>query len=228
MFNVNQRLGEIVTKFPRAADIFKEYNVDFCCGGNRQLKIALEEQGIDEAEILERLNSAYEFSVNMKENTTDWTSLSTSDLIDHIVSTHHAYLYEELPAISELTAKILRAHGSRHAELSKVHRMFNSLKMELEEHLIKEEEVLFPMLKKCEKAPSDELVAEIRRTIQETEDEHTGAGDILKELRNITNNYEVPEDGCRTYKITFERIQELESDLFQHIHLENNILFERF
>jgi regulator of cell morphogenesis and NO signaling len=227
-FNANHRLGDIVTRFPKAADIFKAYQIDFCCGGDRELRMSLEEKGVNEAEILSKLNSSYEEAVAKRETTTDWTKLSSVELIDHVVNTHHAYLQTELPVLSDLTTKILRAHGSNHGELARVHKLFHSLKMELDQHLIKEEEILFPLIKEYEESPSEDLLQRIRKVMAETEDEHVGAGDILKELREITNQYEVPADGCRTYNVAFDRLQELESDLFQHIHLENNILFQRY
>ncbi len=93
--------------------------------------------------------------------------------------------------------------------------------------MIKEEEILFPMIKEYEGKPSKELINKIRTSIQETEDEHDTSGDVLKELRKITQEYKVPEDGCGSYSMTFEKLQELEADLFQHIHLENNILFKQ-
>jgi regulator of cell morphogenesis and NO signaling len=100
--------------------------------------------------------------------------------------------------------------------------------MELEQHLIKEEEILFPLIRKYEAEGTEELKKKIGEVIRETEEEHEAAGDILKELRSITEDYIVPTDGCATYSKTYKLLQELESDLFQHIHLENNILFRRF
>jgi len=93
--------------------------------------------------------------------------------------------------------------------------------------LLKEEQILFPLIKEYDKNPSVNQLQKINEVINETEEEHEGAGDILKELRKITNDFKVPNDGCNTYVITYKIIEELESDLFQHIHLENNILFKR-
>jgi len=154
--------------------------------------------------------------------------MKSSELIDYIVITHHGFLKRTLPEVSELTAKILRVHGPNHSELFKVHKLFNNLKTELEQHLIKEEEILFPLLKEYEGSTSAELPERISKVMKELEEEHEGAGGVLKELRKITQDYKVPEDGCSTFGLTYNKIQELESDLFQHIHLENNILFKRF
>jgi regulator of cell morphogenesis and NO signaling len=227
-FNATQKIGEIVTRFPKAADIFKEYRIDFCCGGDRILKDVLKEEKIDEVLVLDRINALYEELKDVSNSDQDWTQESSSLLIDHVVNTHHAYLHVELPRISELTTKILRVHGAHHPELGTVHRLFHNLKMELEQHLIKEEEVEFPLIKEYEANPSTEAQQKISKVIRELETEHEGAGDILKELRKITKDFEIPEDASNSYRITYGKLEELENDLFQHVHLENNILFPRF
>jgi regulator of cell morphogenesis and NO signaling len=228
-FSGSQTLGSIVSVMPKASDIFKEYRIDFCCGGNRPLQEAIKEKGMDENEILGKLEKAYEEMQKFSNEQVDFKMMTPSKLIDYIVDTHHSYLGTELPAISEYVNTILKVHGKNHGEvLFKVHKLFHSLKADLEQHLIKEEQILFPMIKEYYKNPSTEMVGRIAAVIKEIEDEHEGAGGILKELREITGNYTTPEDGCRTYGITFQKLEELESDLFQHIHLENNILFKAF
>lgn len=228
-FSISQTIGAIVSSMPKAGDIFKEYRIDFCCGGNRPLYEAIREQGLNEKEIMERLEKAYEEVKNYNIDQLDFKMMSPGTLIDHIVNTHHSYLNTELPRISEYVNTILKVHGRNHGDvLFAVHKLFHRLKAELERHLVKEEQILFPMIKEYDKNPSVEMVDRIASVIKEIEDEHEGAGSILKELREITEDYTVPEDGCRTYGITYKKLSELESDLFQHIHLENNILFKAF
>lgn len=229
-FNREQKIGEIVTKFPKAADIFQEYRLDFCCGGDRPLSTAIQEDGQEqkEEEILAKVNKVYEeFLENKEEEQKDWTKAPLDELVDHIVNTHHAYLFENLPKIGDLAMKILRVHGENHPELSKVFKLFNTIKMELEEHLIKEETVQYPAIRQYLRTDSREDLEKALNIIEDLKDEHTGAGDILRELRKVTNDYEVPSDGCETYKLTYMKLQEMESDIFQHVHLENNILFPR-
>ncbi|NSB15434.1 iron-sulfur cluster repair di-iron protein [Clostridium beijerinckii] len=227
-FNSNQKIGEIVTKFPNAADIFKEYKIDFCCGGDRPLITAINEQGVNEAEILEKINASYEKLQNkLYTNNKNWVEAPFDELVDHIVNVHHGYLYENLPKISELTTKILRVHGGNHPELSKVHKLFHTVKMELEAHLIEEETIQYPAIKEYLRSNSEVDLDKAINIINQLQDEHTGAGDILKELRKVTNDYKAPSDGCNTYKLTYAKLEEMESDIFQHIHLENNILFPR-
>jgi regulator of cell morphogenesis and NO signaling len=228
-FTGTQSIGSIVSVMPKAGDIFKEYRIDFCCGGNRSLQEAIEEQGLNADEVLGRLEQAYAEMNKAGSGQIDFKSMTPGKLIDHIVNTHHSYLRTELPLISEYVNTILRVHGNNHGDvLFKVHKLFHSLKADLEQHLVKEEQILFPLIKDYNENPSVPMVDKIASVIRELEDEHEGAGDILKELREITGNYTVPEDGCRTYRITFQKLEELESDLFQHIHLENNILFKAF
>jgi regulator of cell morphogenesis and NO signaling len=226
-FHSSQKIGEIVTKFPKAADVFKEYRIDFCCGGDRPLLRAIKEQNLSEPEILEKINELYEQFKNVKTEDRDWVEAPLGELVDHIVNTHHAYLNVELPRISELATKILRVHGEGHPELSKVHKLFHTLKMELDSHLIKEETIQYPAIKEYEKSKTEAALNKAVSVNKELESEHTGAGDILKELRDITNDFTAPEDGCNTYKLTYAKLEELEADTFQHIHLENNILFPR-
>ncbi len=226
-FNGSQNIGDIVSILPKAGEIFKEYNIDFCCGGNRPLADAIREQHLDETAILGKLEKAYEDASKFNSLDIDFRKMTMSELTDYIVETHHNYLKKVLPELGELTTKILRVHGKNHGDvLSRVHRLFHNLKTELEQHLIKEEEILFPMVKDYDKHPTAGLIDSINRVMNETEAEHEAAGDILKELRRITDQYWVPEDGCATYRMTFKKLEELETDLFQHIHLENNILFK--
>lgn len=226
-FTGSDKIGEVVARFPGASNIFKEYSIDFCCGGNRSLSLALKQQNINEEEVLAKLNQAYDKVVDMFSSSRDWREASSAELIDHIVNTHHAYLNQELPLLSEFVTKILRVHGPAHEELAQLHRLFHNLKLELDQHLIKEETILFPLIREYEQNPSEEVRAKAAAQLDEIESEHTGAGDILREMRAITNDYQLPEGACRTYTLTFQKLVELESDLFQHIHLENNILFLR-
>jgi len=227
IFKSSDSIGVIAASFPKSMEIFKDYNIDFCCGGNRPLIEAITEQGLNETEVMNKLEDAYNKAVNIENKEIDFTKLSYSDLIDHIVNTHHAYLQVELPKIGELVNKILRVHGQGHSELAKVHKLFSNLRMELEQHLIKEEEIEFPTIKEYERSNSKELLEKIVAGMEELENEHEGAGDILKELRKITNGFVAPEDGCNTYRLTYNKLRELEEDTFTHIHLENNILFPR-
>jgi len=158
---------------------------------------------------------------------TDWRLASFDDLVDHIVNTHHDYLYNELPKIGDLTTKILRVHGRSHPELAKVHKLFHTLKLELEQHLIKEEQTLFPLIIDYEEDPSLDKLNELLKVVEELEAEDIATGDFLKELSAITKGYAIPGDVCSTFSLTYQKLKNLELDLFTHIQLENNVLFPR-
>jgi len=228
MFNKKNRIGEIATILPKATNIFMKYEIDFCCGGDRPLEEALVKQGIDENKIMNEINSAYEEFKNTMNDDIDWRKEKMSDLIDFVVNKHHGFLREELPVTAQYLNKILQVHYEHNGELlSKLNKLFNALKIELEEHLVKEEVLLFPLIKEYEKNPSKDTLEKAIKVMNETESEHDAAGDIIKEMRKITNGFKVPQNVCRTFEITYEKIEAIESDLFHHIHLENNILFER-
>ena len=227
-FNSGQNIGEIVVQFPKAAEVFKANKIDFCCGGNRPLAEALKEQGLDEKIVIDKINELYDYQqANKNDPDKDWREVETGELVEHILDTHHAYLWSELPKISEYVTKILRVHGDHHPELMQVHKLFHMVKMELEEHLVKEETIQYPaifnFLENGEKVDLEKAV----KVIRELEEEHTAAGNVLKELREVTSDYQVPADGCSSYDLTYLKLEEMESDIFQHIHLENNILFPR-
>jgi regulator of cell morphogenesis and NO signaling len=226
-FNSAQSLGEIVSIMPKAGEVFKQYKIDFCCGGNRPLIEAIKEQNLNENEILKKLDEAFIENEKIKNATKDFREMSPTELIKYIENKHHAYVKKALPELSELTTKIMRVHGINHDVLFRVHKLFSAMKADLEQHLYKEEELLFPLIEEYDLNPSGDHLVKIRKVIKELEDEHEAAGNILKELRKITEEYKVPEDGCSTYSMTFNKLEEFEADLFQHIHLENNILFKK-
>ncbi|KXS47146.1 MAG: regulator of cell morphoproteinis and NO signaling [Halanaerobium sp. T82-1] len=147
MFKLDDTVGNIVTEFPGAAEILKNHRIDFCCGGDRKLKDAAREDLTDKveaAEILAEINKNYSDKKDYYEEIDDPKNLSQSQLIEYIIDKHHAFLQQTLPQLSELTTKILRAHRKEHGQLLKeVHRLFSTLKMELEEHLIKKRKKYF-------------------------------------------------------------------------------------
>lgn len=225
-FAVDDKLGDIVVKFPQAAEIFKSHGIDFCCGGDQPLKEALEEHGVDGKGLLSQLNHTYDEARKQGVNIVDWSTVPLHDLIHHIVNTHHAYLRQTFPSLSELTVKILRVHGEHHGHvLSQVHRLFNQLRIDMEEHMIKEEEIVFPQVIAYESNPSSEKLQSVIFAIQELDREHDETGNIVKGLRRVTDNYSLPDDACQTFTHVYEKLKEVEADIFQHIHLENNVLF---
>lgn len=221
---LTDRVGDIVTGYPKTAEVFKEYRIDFCCGGNKSLLQVIQDQNIEEEDLLKSLAEA---AIAPKADSLNWSGLSSSELIDYIIRVHHGYLKTALPQLSEYVKKVTRVHGPHHPELLQVHQWFEALKSDMEQHMEKEEGEAFPAVIDFEKDPTDVKREQMFRILDTLEHEHEGSGDLLKQIREITEDYKLPEDACTTFQLTYLKLEELEADMFQHIHLENNILFNR-
>jgi regulator of cell morphogenesis and NO signaling len=153
-----------------------------------------------------------------------------TSLVDHIVTTHHAYLREEFPRLTKMTERVAQVHGERHSELPEVRDVFAALRNELEMHMQKEEQILFPMIKQLDSGGAGGAAGHcgtIANPINMMEQEHDSAGDALGTLRKLTGGFAVPVDACNTYRVMLDSLAKLEVDLHQHIHKENNILFPK-
>jgi len=221
-------VGQWVTDHPEMVLFFEELQVDYRCGENKTLSDACQAVGVDPELILDRLIQAILFTD--KENPpTDWSTVQLSDLCDHIESTHHVYLKNTLPSLWQLATKVREAHVDTHPELREVESIFRNLCDELIPHMMKEEQILFPAIRLQEKATQalSFPFGNMQNPIKMMEHEHEQAGKSLSKLRELTNTYHVPEDACTSYRAFLEGLNQLELDLHQHIHKENNILFPR-
>ncbi len=222
-------LGEVVTVYPAVVKKFNDMELDYFCGGNKSLELALKEKGVDVDKFVEDLNKEFKEFKFENSQYVDWREKSSEELISHIVETHHGETFRLLKEIDPLMVKVFRVHFSHDPELlMKVHSLFGKLKCELEEHLLKEENILFPLMIKYDKAKNEKEKKEIEEDIRIIVNEHEAAGDILKELAEVTDDYKVPEWGCISFKLLYDYLHDLEKDLFIHIHKENNILFPRY
>ena len=222
-------LGEVVTVYPAVVKKFNDMELDYCCGGSKSLELALKEKGIDVDKFVEDLNKEFKEFKFENSQYVDWREKSSEELINHIVETHHGETFRLLKEIDPLMVKVFRVHFSHGPELlMKVHSLFGKLKCELEEHLLKEENILFPLMIKYDQAKDEKEKKEIEEDIRIIVNEHEAAGDILKELAEVTDDYKVPEWGCISFKLLYDYLHDLEKDLFIHIHKENNILFPRY
>jgi regulator of cell morphogenesis and NO signaling len=218
----NTTIGGVVAELPKASEIFHNFGIDFCCGGHRKLQDVMNEQGLNEDAVYMELEKAQlERENNYKD--TSFAEMSPFVLTDYIEDTHHSYMRKVLPEISELLGTILRVHGKNHNELFEIYRLYGMLKTDLEQHLLKEETMLFPAF-----TEEEENRDEIGRLTLDIIKEHEAAGEILSELRRVTKDYSLPEDACGTYQRVYVMFEEMEKDLHQHIHLENNILLKEY
>jgi regulator of cell morphogenesis and NO signaling len=216
-------VAEIVTADVRCADVLERFGIDFCCGGRHPLADACRAVGADASEVVRALEAL----PAVEPDASAPACASIPELVDHIVSTHHAYLRESMPAISRHLAKITDVHGKRHPELHRVAACFGQMCTELGQHMMKEERVLFPYLNELAAARHGgrSPFGTVQNPIRMMEREHSDAGSSLRVLRELTRGYEMPPDGCTTYALTMRELQSFERDLHRHIHLENNILF---
>ena len=217
----NKTIAEIVSDDISTASVFKKYNLDFCCGGGTTVEKACEKANINtEAVVYDLLNNSSQNSVpNL--NFKDWNA---DFLVDYILNVHHTYVKENLSIINEFSSKVARVHGEHAPENIEIDDLFTALSNELISHLDKEENILFPAIKAKIADPNfvyDEAVIKI------LEDEHDHAGTIVKRIQLISNNFTTPDWACNTYKALYHLLDEFINDLYQHIHLENNILFPK-
>ncbi len=217
-------IGEIVAADFRAAEIFKNAGIDFCCGGKKSLDNACNEKAIDPSSLVKQLNELEQIPVSQTQNFNEW---ELGFISDYIVNTHHKYVLKTLPELVLYTKKIATVHGVHHPELIEVAELFGKINFELLHHLKNEEEVLFPAIKEVLKSNSPEAKAIIKSEISRMSGEHEFAGGAMDQINEITTSYAVPEDGCNTYKVTFKLLQQFENDLHVHVHLENNILYPK-
>ena len=223
-------LAQIVNSNHRAASVFEKYHLDFCCKGKRSLAEACNEQQLILSSVTEELREIFSKTGN---GDIDFDKVSLTQLCDYIVQTHHAYVKNEMPQIYAYLHKVALKHGERHPELNKIFQIFAAVKEEMEEHMKKEEMILFPRIKELEKLGHIENgrfqvnIGYLQSPINVMEHEHDHAGTQLNEIRVLTNDYTSPQDACTTYRLSFAALQAFEIDLHQHVHLENNILFPK-
>jgi len=226
---MTKSLAQIVNNNHRAAAVFEKYHLDFCCKGKRTLQNACVESNINIDELVSELETAFATAGNP---TTDFNSLSLGELSDYIVATHHTYVKSELPVIQGYLQKVTAKHSDRHPELFMIFELFSAIKEEMELHMKKEEEILFPRIKEIEKKIQEGAKLHINNTyllapISMMEQEHDHAGSLTAEIRKLTSDYTPPVDACTTYRLSYASLQAFEINLHQHVHLENNILFPK-
>ncbi len=217
-FNIESTVGQIAAEHPLATRTFGRHGIDFCCGGGRTIRKACEAKGLDTDSILEEIrNDLAGPDADLKR----WDEAPLDDLIDHILTAYHRPLDEELPRLEQMARKVHRVHGERHPEvLPELLSAYLGLKQELQQHMLKEELDLFPMIRQGQGSTAEGPISVM-------ENEHDSAGDALKRLRELTGGYEVPAGACNTWRALWHGLAALEDAMHEHIHLENNILFPR-
>ena len=222
-------VAEIVTYNIKTADIFKKNGIDFCCGGNILTQEICKKKNIDYNQLKEDI-----LNLNEKGNAShDFDSWDLDFMVEFIINTHHKYVSSANELIIQYSDKVARVHGESSPQVIRINQLFHTLVNELTSHMHKEEVILFPFIKQISEAKKNGTqlapghFGSIQNPINMMEAEHDGAGDIIKEIKELTNNFKPPADACNTFKALYSKLEEYQNDLFQHIHLENNILFPK-
>jgi regulator of cell morphogenesis and NO signaling len=216
-------VADIVVAHPAAARVFERHAIDYCCHGRRPLEQACNEAGVDLAAVRAELDAL----------ATDPVAEPFADevgaLIGHIVAVHHTYLRRELPRLGGLMAKVIAAHGVAHPEVHGVAATLGALTADLLPHLMKEEKVLFPLAIELLGAvePTSFQCGSVANPIGVMNVEHDRVGELLETLRHQTGGYVPPDDACPTWRALYGGLAEMEADVHQHVHLENNVLFPK-
>lgn len=222
-------VGDIVTERPGRSRLFEQLGIDYCCGGNQTLSEACRARGLDADDIARRIDRLDTEDTSTTEP--DYGTMPLAELADHIVSTHHVYLRDELPRIDSLVRKVAEAHSDS-PSASKLRELVGVMKGligELQSHMLKEERILFPLIRRIDAAAGDDEInpAMLEGPISVMVREHDNAGRALGRIRELTADFTIPEWACNTYRAMLDALLKLELDLHQHIHKENNILFPR-
>ena len=224
------KVKDVVIENFHAAELFEKLGIDFCCNGNRSLQEALVGNQISELKFLEELNKVNQCISSENQRYAEW---ELNFLSQYIVNNHHTYVKNAIPEITAHLDKINNAHGNKYSYLAEVQQTFALVGEEMTRHMMKEEKILFPLIKyltesqKFNEKPKTGGFGTIKNPIRQMEAEHVSAGGAMEKIRALTSNYFLPDDACTTFKVTYKELDEFEIDLHKHVHLENNILFPR-
>ena len=230
--NDTKTVREIAIEVPGATRVFEKLGIDYCCGGAKPIADACQAVGVTVEQVqqsLEHFQASSQTSVESR----DWQGESLAALTSHIENKHHVFTREALDGIEPLISKVCSVYGERIPELLQVQKFVEELSGELRLHMKKEENILFPYIREMETAVNASLPAPVPmfgtvlNPVRMMMTEHDGAGELLRKIRRLSNDFNPPADACISYQTLYRRLEELEQDLHQHIHLENNILFPR-
>ncbi len=227
-FNIKETVGELVMNKPGLARVFERLGIDYCCGGKMPLEYACREQSLDPQEVLGMLEEEVR-NIAGSSDLVDVSDMPLTELADHIESTHHAFLRTEFPRLLAMTEKVASVHGEHDSRLHEVHEVMQALVAELMDHMMKEEQILFPMIRQFAAGELDAAshCGSVAAPINQMEAEHAIAGTALARLQQLTDDHTPPEWACNTYRAMLDGLQRFEFDLHQHIHKESNVLFPR-
>lgn len=211
---LEQQIGQIACALPGATRIFHQYKLDFCCGGHKTLREAAEKRGVDISALLAELEPLQ----NQGSQDRDWRGAPAAELIEYILQRFHERHREQLPELIRLARRVEQVHGERPDCPNGLADHLETMFQDLLSHMMKEEQVLFPMLLRGSNRNAQAPISMMRY-------EHDQHGDALAVLIELTNDITPPANACNTWRALYAGLNVLREDLMQHIHLENNVLF---
>jgi regulator of cell morphogenesis and NO signaling len=220
-----ETVGEMVASRPALSRVFEQVGIDYCCGGKKTLEAACEEKGLD----VQSVRAALAACSATEESFADAAAMSLTDLAKHIEQTHHAYLRRELPRLDWMTQKVANVHGDHEPRLRQMRTIFQQLAAELYSHMMKEERVLFPLIRQLEvsvTAPAFHC-GSLANPMGQMEAEHHDAGAALEQLSDLSDGYTPPDWACNTYRALLDALADFQLDMHQHVHKEESILFPK-
>lgn len=218
MIDAHSTVGDIAATHPLATRVFARHRIDYCCGGGKPLMDVCASRGVPVDTVLAELENELRGS---QISTVRWDLEPLRSLIDHILANYHEPLRGELPRLMALATKVHRVHGDKDPErLANVERTLKALAADIDQHMQKEESVLFPMILDGQGFMADGPIAVM-------ESEHDEVGNMLRELRALTDDFTPPAEACNSWRALWAGLADLERSLHEHIHLENNILHVR-
>lgn len=217
-------IGEIVADNFNYSTVFSQFNIDFCCRGQRRLQVVIQEKNIDEKALIQAL----EQSVEIQEQRINFKEWPLALLVDYVTKYHHAKIREQGPNLLELCHKVASVHGETHPELIQVASLFENSLQDLFSHLMKEDNILFPVVYQLAgETPmlNNSCFPTIEMPINVMMQEHDTEGERFREIAALTDQYHVPDDACQSYRLMMHQLKQFEKELHEHIHVENNIIF---
>ena len=227
MITKDMTLADVVKEHPNTIGFLNGLHLDYCCGGHEAISIAVREKGLDVDKFLVELNEVAARKTQQRdvhEDIESFKELKVTDMLDDLEATHHVTDRKLMAETEAYLNKILIVHYPHHGEmLTRLHHLYAGLKAELEEHFAKEEQLVFPLMRQHPHPDAKTLAL-----VEELEKEHSGAGDIIKEIQELTDNFTPPADACPTFRHTYATMEQLFDDVFIHIFKENSIAFPEY
>jgi regulator of cell morphogenesis and NO signaling len=196
--------------------VFHRHGLDFCCNGRISVAAACQKAGLDPDALLEEVRAEEAGEPPLER----WDEAPLDAVIDHVLARFHEGHRAEVPRLIEMARKVEQVHGEKASCPIGLAAHLEKMATELESHMQKEEQILFPLIK----AGRGRMA---QMPVQVMEQEHKDHGANLAQMRKLATDFAPPEEACNTWRALYLGLAELEAEVMEHISLENNLLFPR-